>query len=154
MKQVTVLIILLVSTAASSQSRFSKSEISINGFRCPSIGAEYRYHFVSIHAGYYLTAFSGETNNFIKTGLTAWFLPLGKRENPSSFFAGASYLRGLDHDYKDKNALGIEAGFRWMIWKGLNLRLGGIAVAADEESLKLNPAGGISYSFFFNKSNS
>ncbi|MBX7109441.1 MAG: hypothetical protein K1X61_12395 [Chitinophagales bacterium] len=63
-----------------------------------------------------------------------------------------SYLRGLDHDYEDKNAFGAEAGFRWMIWKGLNLRIGAIAVAAQDEDLKLNPPGGISYSFFFNKS--
>jgi hypothetical protein len=39
------------------------------------------------------------------------FFPVGKKEIPSSFFAGASYLRGLTHDYKDKNAPGTEAGF-------------------------------------------
>ncbi len=146
-----MLLMLLLSTSAYSQSRFSKSELSINAFRAPSIGAEFRYQQVSVHAGYYLTAFSGVTNNFVKTGLTYWFLPVGKKENPSSFYAGASYMRGLDHDYKDKNALGTEVGFRWMIWKGLNLRIGAISVAAEGESLKFNPAGGISYSFFFNK---
>jgi hypothetical protein len=151
MKQQFILLLILVPTTVYSQSLFSKSELSINGFRCPSIGAEFRYHQVSIHAGYYLTAFSGVTTNFMKTGVTFWFLPVGKKENPSSFFAGASYMRGLDHDYEDKNALGAEAGFRWMIWKGLNLRIGVIAVVADGESLKINPAGGISYSFFFNK---
>jgi hypothetical protein len=151
MKQQLILLILFLSTTVYSQSRFSKSELSINGFRCPSIGAEFRYRHISIHSGYYLTAFSGVTTNFVKTGVTIWFLPVGKKENPSSFFAGASYMRGLDHDYEDKNAIGIEAGFRWMIWKGLNLRIGAIAVAADGESLKINPAGGISYSFFFNK---
>lgn len=151
MKPKIILLLLIVTASAYSQNRFSKSELSINAFRAPSIGAEYRYHQLSIHAGYYLTAFSGVTNNFVKTGLTFWFLPVGKKENPSSFYAGASYLRGLDNDYKDKDALGTEVGFRWMIWKGLNLRIGVIAVAADGKSLKLNPAGGISYSFFFNK---
>ena len=151
MKQITILLLLLVSLSAYSQSRFSKSELSINAFRAPSIGAELRLHQVSIHAGYYLTAFSGVTNNFVKTGLTYWFLPVGKKENPSSFYTGASYLRGLDQDYENKNALGAEAGFRWMIWQGFNLRIGAIAVAADGKSIKLNPAGGISYSFFFNK---
>jgi len=149
MKQLIFSFILIVTTNAYSQSRFSKGELSINAFRAPSIGAEFRYRQVSIHAGYYLTAFSGVTNNFVKAGLTFWFLPVGKKENPSSFYSGASYLRGLDNDYKDKNALGVEAGFRWMIWKGLNLRIGIISVAANDESLKLNPAGGISYSFFF-----
>lgn len=70
-------------TIAFSQSKFSKHEISINGFRNPSIGAEYRLHRVSIHAGYYLTNFdSGVTTEFFKTGLTYWFLPVGKKENP------------------------------------------------------------------------
>ena len=143
--------LLFVSTAAFSQSRFSDGELSINGFRAPSIGLEYRFHQVSMHAGYYLTAFSGVTNNFVKAGLTYWFLPMGKRENPSSLYAGASYMRGLDQDYEDKNALATEIGFRWMIWKWLNLRVGVIAAAAEVEPLHLNPAGGISYSFLFNK---
>ena len=111
MKQLIILFALLAASSANAQSRLSKSEISINGFRCPSIGAEYRYRPVSIHAGYYLTAFSGETNNFVKIGLTGWFLPIGKRENPSSFFAGVSYLRGLDHDYEDKNASAPKPAF-------------------------------------------
>ncbi|MBP6185941.1 MAG: hypothetical protein KA479_13445 [Saprospiraceae bacterium] len=150
MKYIITLLMLIVTVSVYSQSRFSKTEFSINAFRAPSIGAEFRFHQVSIHAGYYLTAFSGVTNNFVKTGLTFWFLPVGQRENPSSFYAGASYMRGLDNEYEDKDAIGTEVGFRWMIWKGLNLRLGAIAVAAADESLKINPAGGISYSFFFN----
>lgn len=151
MKNLLITIILIMAFGSiTAQSRFSKHEISINVFRNPSIGLEYRYKQVSVHGGYYLTSFNGVTTNFIKSGLTFWFLPIGKKENPSSFYAGASYLRGLNKDYKDKDALGIEAGFRWMIWKGLNLRVGAIALSASNESLKLNPTGGISYSFFFN----
>jgi len=102
---------------------------------------------MSVHAGYYPTAFkSGENTSFLKIGFTAWFLPVGKKEIPSSFYAGASYLRGFNRDYENKNAIGMEAGFRWMIWKGLNLRIGAIAVAAKGESLKINPTPGISYS--------
>ncbi|MVM30165.1 hypothetical protein GO755_08980 [Spirosoma sp. HMF4905] len=150
MKQLFILLFLFASVSAYSQSRFSKNELSINGFRNPSIGAEYRHNQVSFHAGYYPTAFkSGENTSFIKTGLTLWFLPVGKKENPSSFYAGASYLRGLNRDYENKNAMGFEAGFRWMMWQGLNLRIGAIAVAANSESLKINPTPGISYSFFF-----
>lgn len=138
-----------LSNAAFSQSRFSKQEFSINGFRNPSIGLEYRRHHLSFHAGYYVTNFeSGITTKFLKTGVTAWFLPVGKKENPSSFYAGASYLRGINLDYKNENALGLEAGFRWMVWKGLNLRIGGIAIAAKGQDLKINPTPGISYSFF------
>jgi hypothetical protein len=150
MRRTFILILFIISTSAFSQSRFSKNEFSINGFRNPSVGLEYRYRIVSLHAGYYPTAFkSGENTNFLKVGVTFWFLPLGKRENPSSFYAGASYLRGFNRDYEGKNAVGIETGFRWMVWKGLNLRIGVIGVAASGESLKINPTPGISYSFFF-----
>jgi hypothetical protein len=130
MKQVTILLLVFLSTKAFSQSKFSNDEISINGFRNPSIGAEYRHKHISVHAGYYITAFeSGVTTKFLKTGVTAWFLPVGKKENPSSFYAGASFLRGINLEYKDENALGMEVGFRWMVWKGLNLRIGAIGIA-------------------------
>ena len=142
--------LLLLCTAAFSQSRFSKNEISVNGFRNPSIGLEYRSRNISIHGGYYITALeSGITTKFLKVGLTGWFLPVGKKENPSSFYAGASYLRGINLDYNKENALGIEAGFRWMVWKGINLRLGAIALAAKGHEPRINPTPGISYSFSF-----
>lgn len=147
----TAILLLSVIGTSYSQSKLSANEISINAFRSPSIGAEYRHKHVSIHAGYYLTAFkSGETTNFLKAGITYWFAPVGKKQNPSSFYAGASYLRGLNLAYENKNALSLETGFRWMIGEGLNLRIGAIAVTGAGESLKINPAGGISYSFFFN----
>ena len=150
MKQVIIAVLILVSASAFSQKQFSKNEFSINGFRSPSIGAEYRYHQVSVHAGYYITAFDkGVTTKFIKAGATVWFLPVGKKENPSSFYAGASYLRGISQDYKNQNAVAMEAGFRWMVWKGLNLRGGAIALTAKGKGIQLNPAAGISYSFFF-----
>lgn len=140
-----------LSTTVNAQNRLSKGEFSINGFRNPSIGAEFRYKALSIHAGYYTTAFaSGEYTNFVKTGLSVWFLPLGKNENPSSFYSSLSYARGLTRDYEKKNAGIGEVGYRWMVWKGLNLRIGVAALAAKGESLKINPTPGISYSFFFN----
>lgn len=142
--------LLFLCTSAFSQSRFSKNEISVNGFRNPSIGLEYRHKNVSIHGGYYITALeSGITTKFIKVGLTGWFLPIGKKENPSSFYAGASYLRGINLDYNKENALGVEAGFRWMVWKGINLRIGAIALVAEGHETRINPTPGISYSLFF-----
>ncbi len=148
-KLMIVLMLMVFFGTTYSQNRFSTSEISINGFRNPSIGMEYRLHQLSVHAGYYPTAFaSGETTSFVKTGFTLWFLPVGKKENPSSFYSGVSYLRGLSREYENKNAVAIEAGFRWMIWNGINLRLGGIAVLAKGQPVKINPAPGISYSFF------
>lgn len=150
-KITTTLLLLLLISSTRAQSRLSKKELSINGFRNPSIGAEIRLNRLSVHSGYYPTAFkAGENTSFFKAGVSFWFLPVGKKEAPSSFYAGASYLRGFNRDYKNKNAMGFETGFRWMIWKGLNLRVGVIAVAAEGESGKVNPAPGISYSFFFN----
>jgi hypothetical protein len=151
MKKIVILSLVIISTShAFSQSKFSKHEISINGFRNPSIGAEYRYKHVSVHAGYYPTNFeSGITTEFIKTGLTYWFLPFDKKANPSSFYGSLSYARGTSGDYKDLNAGIAEVGFRWMVYKGINLRLGVAALGAVDKGVKINPTPGISYSFNF-----
>lgn len=150
MKKMIAAILVMASTTSFAQSKFSKHELSINGFRNPSIGLEYRYKHVSIHAGYYPTNFeSGITTEFMKTGLTYWFLPVGKKENPSSFYGSLSYARGTSRDYKDLNAGIAELGFRWMVYKGLNLRFGVAALAASGKDTKINPTPGISYSFFF-----
>jgi hypothetical protein len=151
MQKISMLILLVVLTSTSySQSRFPKNQISINGFRNPSIGLEYQRRQLSVHAGYYPTNFtSGVTTEFIKAGATYWFLPIGKKEIPSSFYVGASYLRGMTREYKEQNAFAFETGFRWYVWKGLNLRLGVIALTAEGQDLKINPTPGISYSFKF-----
>jgi len=151
MKKIILSVLFLaVMSNMNAQSKFSKQELSINGFRNPSIGIEYRHHQVSVHAGYYTTAFKkGEYTNFYKAGATYWFLPVGKKENPSSFYSSLSYAKGINRDYKNKDAAIAEIGFRWMVWKGLNLRLGVAALSAHGESVKVNPTPGISYSFFF-----
>jgi hypothetical protein len=149
-KNLLLALLLVLSSTAIAQSKFAENTISINTFRNPSIGLEYQRRQISIHIGYYPTNFeSGVTTEFLKLGVSYWFLPIGEKEIPSSFYSGVSYLRGTTRDYKDKNALGIEAGFRWYAWKGLNLRIGMIALAAEKQSLKINPTPSISYSFKF-----
>jgi hypothetical protein len=149
-KNLFLALLLVVSSTAFAQDKFPKNTISINAFRNPSIGLEYQHKQISIHGGYYLTNFeSGITTRFLKTGVTYWFLPVGKKEIPSSFYVGANYLRGLSRDYENKNALGLEAGFRWYVWKGLNLRIGVIALASEGQDLKINPTPSISYSIKF-----
>ena len=151
MKKLTVLLLVISTSGVYSQSKFSKQELSFNGFRNPSIGAEYRYERVSIHAGYYPTNFDkGVTTEFIKTGFTYWFLPVGNKENPSSFYGSLSYARGTSRAYENQHAGIAEAGFRWMVYKSINLRLGIAALAAKGKDLQINPTPGISYSFFFN----
>jgi len=149
-KNVLLGLLLFTISTTFAQDRFPKNQLSINGFRNPSIGVEFQRNQFSIHAGYYPTNFeSGVTTEFLKAGVNYWFLPVDKKEMPSSFYGGLSYLRGLTRDYKDKNALGIEAGFRWYVWKGLNFRLGVIALAAEGQKLQINPTPSISYSFNF-----
>lgn len=135
--------------SAFGQTRFSKHEFSLNGFRNPSIGLEYRYRQASVHAGLYLTNFEpNQTTRFVKTGLSYWFLPVGKKNNPSSFYLQLSYLRGLDRDYEKQNAFSPDLGFRWMVWKGLNLRVGIVGVIAEGHKPSILWTPGISYSFF------
>lgn len=149
-KSLLLILLLVMTSTVFAQDKFPKNTLSLNGFRNPSIGLEYQYRQASIHAGYYLTNFeSNVTTRFLKAGVTYWFLPVGKKNIPSSFYVGASYLRGLTRDYKDKNALGIETGFRWYVWKGLNLRIGVIALIAEGQNVKINPTPSISYSFKF-----
>ncbi len=140
--------LLLTSPGLLAQHRFPKHELSINGFRAPSIGLEYRHQAFSVHGGYYLTNLSPNlTTRFVKAGVTGWFLPVGRQPNPSSFYASVSYLRGLNRDYEARNAASAELGFRWMVWRGLNLRIGAIALASAGQGVKINPTPGISYSF-------
>lgn len=150
MKNLSFILLLFLVNVSFAQSKFSKQEISFNFFRNPSIGAEYRYKNISIHGGYYLTNFKANTTwEFLKTGLTVWFLPIGKRANPSSFYAQLSYLRGQNRDYKNKNAVSIDLGIRIMIWKGLQARLGVVGLYAKDKDLKINPTPSLNYSFFF-----
>jgi len=145
-------IALLVANLAAAQTSFPKNALSINVFRNPSIGLEYQHRHVSVHGGYYITAFtSGVTTKFLKTGVTYWFLPFGKKEIRSSLYAGASYLRGLNLDYQNTNAIAIETGVRLMIWKGLNARLGVIGLAAKGHSFKVNPTPSLSYTLPLNR---
>jgi hypothetical protein len=146
-KQILLMLMVSIFSVSQAQDKFPKHQLSINAFRNPSIGLEYQRNHISMHGGYYVTNFeSGVTTEFVKVGTTYWFLPWGKQDIPSSFYVGTSYLRGLTRDYKDKNSIAFEAGARLVVWKGLNLRLGIIALAAEGENWKINPTPGISYS--------
>lgn len=149
-KNLLLALMLVVSSSAFAQSKFPKHQLSINAFRNPSIGLEYQYRQVSVHGGYYITNFtSGVTTEFLKTGVSYWFLAWGKNEMPSSFYVGSSYLRGLTREYKNQNAFAFETGAKVAIWKGLNFRLGVIAITAENQSLKINPTPSFNYSFKF-----
>lgn len=148
MKRMMLLALLCIPVFGFSQDdKISGRELSVNGFRAPSIGMEYRVAAVSLHFGYYITAFDpGITTKFAKVGLSVWFLSSGKEPLPSSFYASVSFLRGLNLDYERDNAVSFETGYRWMAWKGLNFRLGAIAVVSPGHTLKINPTPAVGYS--------
>lgn len=149
-KQLLTTVLVLLAMFTQAQERFPKNQISINAFRNPSIGLEYHRSQLSVHGGYYVTNFeSGVTTEFLKAGASYWFLPWGKQAVPSSLYVGSSYLRGLTRDYEGKNAVAFEAGVKFTIWKGLNFRLGVIALAAKGEDVKINPTPSLSYSIKF-----
>lgn len=149
-KQILLGLLLTVASLLKAQDKFPENQLSLNAFRNPSIGLEYHRKQVSVHGGYYVTNFaSGVTTEFLKAGATYWFLPRGKQDVPSSLYIGSSYLRGLTREYKSQNAVAFEAGVRFVVWKGLNFRLGVIALAAEGKSLKINPTPSISYSIRF-----
>ncbi|WP_298148848.1 hypothetical protein [Flavobacterium sp.] len=150
MKKQIFLVVALISSSLALAQNYPDNLISVNAFRNPSVGLEYQKKQFSVHVGYYPTNFeSGVTTEFVKSGVTYWFLATDKKDVPSSFYSGLSYLRGTSRDYKDVNAIGLEAGFRWYVWSGLNLRLGVIALAADGKDLQINPTPSIGYSFKF-----
>ena len=73
-KNLLLALMLVITSTAFAQSKFPKHQLSINGFRNPSIGLEYQQRQLSVHGGYYITNFtSGVTTAFIKTGFTYWF---------------------------------------------------------------------------------
>ncbi len=132
-------------------------ELSINAFRAPSIGLEYRLAMVSLHAGAYTTIISkdergrNEATWFFKPGATLYFLPISLyRQRPSEFYVSASYLYGLTNDWQRKHGFMAEFGWRWMVWRGINVRIGVAAlVGQGARGVKINPTPAIGYSFAF-----
>jgi hypothetical protein len=131
-----------------------EQELNLNLFRNPSIGIEYRRGAVAVHGGLYPTIISqdvrgnNETSWFVRAGLTTFFLGHSfYRQRPSEFYLSGSYLRGLNQGHG--NAALAEAGYRWMVWSGINLRLGVAALLERGENVKVNPTPGIGWSHSF-----
>jgi hypothetical protein len=128
----------------------AERELSINLFRSPSIGLEYRWRALSVHAGAYPTivepgarGISG-TTLFLRTGLRAdlWtFHPTSAGR--SALFADVSYVRGLNDGWR--NGLLTELGVRLRIWSGLEARLGAALLLAEGHRPRLNPTPGLSW---------
>jgi len=160
----TLIASLLFTFQLKAQHPFSDQELSLNFFRNPSMGIEYRYKWTSVHFGYYPTVISKDENgenentNFIKAGFSVWYYRFGESVNPSSLYSSFSWVYGMSQDFifkanskfAGKNGFIAETGFRWMATESLNLRLGVALLSLQNEPLKINPTPGISYSWFFN----
>jgi len=129
-------------------------EINVNFFRNPSIGLEYRLGDFALHGGLYPTIISkdaggsNETSWFLRAGLTYFLLGhsfYGQR--PSEFYLSGSYVRGFNHGHQ--NGALTDVGYRWMVWSGLNLRIGVAALFERDRAVKINPTPGIGWSQSF-----
>jgi hypothetical protein len=135
------------STMGDAQPFAAGREIMVHGFRAPSIGVEYRHGFVGLHAGAYTSVLdtAGRATWFFKAGATAYFLPVRlTSERFSSLYVSASWLHGTGAEWG--NAFMPEAGFRWAVWKGIDLRLGAAVLLSPGKRVYVNPTPGISWS--------
>jgi hypothetical protein len=141
-----LLLRLLLAVNSFAHAQLTKKEFSLNFFRNPSIGVEYRHKHISVHTGYYITNFeSNRTWKFLKAGISYWFLPTDKKIFPSSFYVRAALLYGLNKDYENTLSWVIEPGYRQMIGNNLNIRLGVAALFSKNKTIRINPTPGISY---------
>ncbi len=116
---------------------------TLNTFRNPSVGLEYRRGAVSVHSGYYTTILrnpgdaDSEPSGFWRTGATLWW---GERA-----YASLSHLRGLDGQRRSRDFAIVEAGVQFEPRDGLKLRLGLALIPASQGfERKLNPTPGVS----------
>ncbi len=115
---------------------------TLNTFRNPSVGLEYRRGAVSVHSGYYTTILrdpgdaDSEASGFWRTGVTGWW---GERA-----YASMSHLRALDGQRRGRDFVIVEAGLQFEPRQGLKLRLGvALIPGAKGFERKVNPTPGI-----------
>lgn len=155
---VLLLALVFIPSAAEADDALADRELTVHGFRSPSIGVELRDRWLGFHVGLFpLIADDGtdgsRTTWFLKTGVTIYPVrfALGSRR-PSGPFASVSLLQGLNNAWNVAESVsqgtGVhgEVGFRWAAGRGLDLRLGlGIAIGADQRVI-VHPTPGIAWS--------
>lgn len=133
-------------------------EIIIHGFRAPSMGVELKQGWLGLHVGAYPTTIDdgavGEprTTWFAKTGLTAYVLErdLGAGR-PSALYVGVALVQGLGNAWDvaesaaDGSGVFFDAGARWAVYRGLDLRLGVGVLVGNQGRIEVNPTPGISW---------
>jgi hypothetical protein len=142
----SVFAILLLGSAMSALAQSDSGEWSLNGFRNPSVGLEYRKGDYSVHAGYYSTILRdpgsarSEASGFARVGATRWF--------DDRWYVSASALRGVDGPRDGRNFVIVEAGAQVRPHPKVALRLGvAVIPAAHGFKTKVNPTPGVSLVF-------
>lgn len=137
-------------------------ELILHGFRNPGLGLELRQGPLGLHAVAYPTVIDANADGedrttwFARFGLTAYFLGVDTGVGRwSSLYLSASLLQGLNnaHDVSESVERGtaafVDAGARWAVWSGLEVRLGvGVQLGFDGELL-VRPTPGISWATAF-----
>jgi len=127
-------------------------ELGVNVFRNPSMGLELRHGPGSVHVGGYSTILSKsaagdrETTWFLKAGATLFVLPhILYRREVNELYLQASYVRGLNRGHA--HGFMADVGYRFMIWRGLNARLGVALLVAPHRKTHINPTPGAGWSY-------
>ncbi len=147
-----------ITAPAVAEVETAERELTLHGFRSPSTGVELRDGWLGFHVGAFpLIADEGRdgsrTTWFLKTGLTAypWRLNLGS-DRPSGPFVSVSLMQGMNNEWdvaiSAKRGTGIhgEAGFRWAVGAGLDLRLGAGVLVGSDNRVVVHPTPGIGWS--------
>lgn len=152
-------VVLLVAVAATSPATAAPAEreLTVHGFRSPSMGVELRDGWLGFHLGLFpLIADEGDdgtrTTWFVKTGVTAypWRVDLGSGRL-SGPFVSLSLMQGLNNEWNVSTSVGDgagvhgELGFRWAVTSGLDLRLGLGVLFGSEGRVVVHPTPGISW---------
>jgi hypothetical protein len=156
------LLLLLNQTPPSNTASGPLRQVTVHGFRSPSIGVEVREGFLGFHVGLFPLIVDGtpeggsRTTWFVKMGATAYFLrfDLGSGR-PSSLFTSVSLMQGLNNEWDVSRSVthgsGVhgELGILWAAWRGLDVRLGVGALLGFDGRLNVHPTPGLSWSTVF-----
>ncbi len=124
---------------------FDGRRVSVNVFRAPSTGLDYRISdHASAHAGLYPTVLrvrgERENVNFIRLGGTFWMRPAGSGFYFSPGIALSLERGDWDHSFANEIGYHRQLGDRW------SARLGALLLSTvDLESSRINPTIGFSF---------
>jgi hypothetical protein len=150
MNTVSKLLLLVLAAAAPALSaqqaapEFEGRKLSVNIFRAPSTGLDYRLsNHASVHAGFYPTVLEiqddRENVNFIRVGGTFW-LSTGSGPYVSTGVALSLERDAWEHSFAN------EAGYQQHLGSRLSIRLGAILLTTtDLQASRLNPTIGLSF---------